>query len=180
MRSDPKPLCPGARSRGAWRPREAGFTLYEIMIVIALIALVASFAVPGMLDARRVANETSAVATLRSIFDAQGSYARKYPIGSRTSPFASSLAVLAEVDLLPAVLSPVAGAGATGGPAVYKHDSYLFISGLLDGDSEMFIAATPEALGKTGTFSFLMKEDGVIYRRVGPLFVDSSLGTPIG
>jgi prepilin-type N-terminal cleavage/methylation domain-containing protein len=48
-----------------------GFTLVELMIVVAIIAIVASIAVPRVLSARIAADENAAIATLRSIAAAQ-------------------------------------------------------------------------------------------------------------
>jgi len=47
--------------------RKEGFTLIELMIVIAIIAIIAAIAIPGMLGGRLTANETSAVGSLRTL-----------------------------------------------------------------------------------------------------------------
>jgi len=52
-----------------------GFTLVEIMIVVAIIALLAAIAIPNLLRARVAANESAAQATLRTISTALETYA---------------------------------------------------------------------------------------------------------
>jgi prepilin-type N-terminal cleavage/methylation domain-containing protein len=52
----------------------AGFTLLELMIVMAVIAIIAAIAIPNLVSARQTANERAAMATLRSVSSAQAQF----------------------------------------------------------------------------------------------------------
>jgi len=69
---------------------QKGFSLIELLIVVAIILIIAAIAIPNLLQARVAANEASAVASLRTITVAQISYADNYP----TVGFAPTLAAL--------------------------------------------------------------------------------------
>ena len=65
-----------------------GFTLIELMIVVAIIAIIAAIAIPSLVNSRKSANESRAVGTMRSIITVQEQYRTRF--GS----YASSLDAL--------------------------------------------------------------------------------------
>ena len=52
-----------------------GFSLLELLIVVAIILIIATIAIPSLLRSRQAANESSAVANIRGVNTAQVSYA---------------------------------------------------------------------------------------------------------
>jgi len=56
------------------RRTETGFTLIELMVVIAIIAIIAAIAIPNLLSARLNSNETAAIATLRNVVSSQSQF----------------------------------------------------------------------------------------------------------
>ena len=70
--------------------KQKGFSLIELLIVVAIILIIAAIAIPNLLRSRMAANEASAVGSLRTINTAEVTYASTYPANG----FAPSLAIL--------------------------------------------------------------------------------------
>ena len=67
------------RDQGDAMRRTKGFSLVELLIVVAIILVIAAIAVPSFLHSRMAANESAAVASLRTLNTAQISYNSAYP-----------------------------------------------------------------------------------------------------
>ena len=70
--------------------KQKGFSLIELLIVVAIILIIAAIAIPNLLRARIAANESSAVSSVRTINTSQVAYQTAYP----ATGFAGTIAAL--------------------------------------------------------------------------------------
>jgi prepilin-type N-terminal cleavage/methylation domain-containing protein len=139
-----------------------GFSLIELLIVVAIILIIAAIAIPNLLRARMSAYESSAVSSIRAINTAEISYSSAYPAVG----YAASLANLG--GLSPCIPSQETACLIESNLAAGTKSGYNFTA-IGSGGPPMtsyFAAASPITQNQTGVRSFCSFEDAVI--RVQP------------
>lgn len=152
--------------------KRSGFTLVELMIVVAIIALIASLSIPALLRARISANETSAIEALRVISEAQVVFIvqgmRRDASGAHLYGTLSDLGTA-----LPPFIDEVLESGSKSG---YSFQVVLDDAPL----SPRYEAlATPLDFARTGVRHFFINDEGVIRFTVDGTPADET-STPIG
>ena len=153
------------------RNKQKGFSLIELLIVVAIILIIAAIAIPNLLRAKIAANEASAVGSLRTLNTACIAFSTSYgqfPAAlTNLGPIASGgTASSTSADLIDSVLS----AGSKSG--------YTFAYSATTPFQTYTITATPITVGQTGQRMFFTDQSGVIRADVSGAGA-SATSTPI-
>ena len=137
--------------------RQRGFTLIELMIVVAIIAIIAAIAIPNLMRSRIQANESSAIYNLRAIISAQAGYF------STNNRFATVFDELTTAN--PPFLN--------GDWGTAERSGYGFT---MEGEEADFTShASATTYGITGVRGFFVDSSGVIRANQG---ADADVGSP--
>ena len=122
--------------------REQGFTLIELMIVVAIIAIIAAIAIPSLLNARKAGNEASAISSLRTLTTVNEQYRTRF------QSYSTNLANLLATGYIDSVL----GAGAKSGY------NFTYAGGTVTWSCN----GDPQVAATTGDRGFFVDQSGVI------------------
>ena len=155
------------------RKKESGFTLTELLIVMAVILVIMTIGLPALQQSTKRANETSAISLLRDLNYYEAAYNAAYP----THGFACSFSALGGT---PGVGAPSAEAAqlmpedlSTGKKSGYTFSITCGTKTTIN-NQDMFssykINAVPQAIGKTGDNGYCSDENNIV-------MVDTTGGT---
>ena len=142
--------------------KQKGFSLIELLIVVAIILIIAAIAIPNLMRARMSANESSAVGSVRSINTAEVSYNAAYSnIG-----FATALANLGGAAGAACVPSSATGCFIDSSLSTGTKSGYTFTvaAGTAAGTPQpsYTVNSAPQVPNQTGTRYFCSFEDAVV------------------
>ena len=153
--------------------KQKGFSLIELLIVVAIILIIAAIAIPNLLRSRMQANQASAAGALRTITTANVAYSATYNAGFAglilhlAPPAVGAPATFDAADLLDAMLS-----GANPSTTTPTKSGYVFtyVAGLgtpgdpADPIGTYTAVATPVSPGSTGQSTFCVDQTNVVMK----------------
>ena len=145
--------------------KQKGFSLIELLIVVAIILIIAAIAIPNLLRARIAANESSAVSSLRTINTAEVSYTTSFPtVGYSAAltdlgPGAGVTCAGAPTSTAACLIDSVLAAGTKSG-YTFGYAGAVGVSGTQN--VTYGAGAVPLSFNQTGVRQFCSAEDAVI------------------
>jgi type IV pilus assembly protein PilA len=148
-----------------------GFSLIELLIVVAIILIIAAIAIPNLLRSRIAANQASAVGSLRTLNTAEVTYATTYntgysaTLGDLGPNTAGQSPVATAAGLVDEVLSGSLAGTATATTSSKSGYTFTYTPGAVDTSNKIntySVTATPVSVGTTGTNFYYADQSGVI------------------
>jgi type IV pilus assembly protein PilA len=140
--------------------KQKGFSLIELLIVVAIILIIAAIAIPNLMRSKMAANEASAVGSIRTINTAEVTYSSSWGVGYAvdlpTLGGAASpcVAIVTNACLIDPILTSATKSGYTFGAK-----GTLAAGAVLNGFEA---SGVPVTVGQTGQRAFCSDQTGVI------------------
>jgi type IV pilus assembly protein PilA len=144
--------------------KQKGFSLIELLIVVAIILIIAAIAIPNLLRARMAANESSAASSIRTVNTAEVSYYSTYPATGYAALPALGGASPCTANSVTACLIDN-NLAQNGTPPNSGKSGYTFTSGVVVANginARYFVNGAPISYQQTGTRDFCSAEDAVV------------------